>query len=138
MRYASYFFDIRKAFDSVPHTQLLQKLLDIGLNPYLLRWIENYLTNREQFTVVNGYSSTSLSVLSGVPLLLLYSPLLLLYLLYTFCHCTFCTSEKHCFFFFSNNIQKILCNMYQLLFKWWCIFRQWWQWSLFRQWSMFR
>ena len=26
------FFDIRKAFDSVPHTPLLQKLLDIGLN----------------------------------------------------------------------------------------------------------
>ena len=60
------FFDIRKAFNSVPHTPLLQKLLDIGLNPYLLRWIESYLTNREQFTVVNGYSSTSLPVLSGV------------------------------------------------------------------------
>ena len=41
------FFNVRKAFDSVPHVPLLQKLIDIGLNPYLLRWIKSYLTNRE-------------------------------------------------------------------------------------------
>ena len=38
------FFDVRKAFDSVPHIPLLQKLANLGLNPFLLRWIQNYLT----------------------------------------------------------------------------------------------
>ena len=40
------FFDIRKAFDSVPHVLLLQKLTEIGLDPCILRWIKNYLTDR--------------------------------------------------------------------------------------------
>ena len=39
------FFDVRKAFDSVPHIPLLQKLEDAGLQPFLLRWIKDYLTD---------------------------------------------------------------------------------------------
>ena len=54
------FFDVRKAFDSVPHIPLLQKLEDAGLDPFLLRWIRGYLTDRQQSTVVDGYSSTLL------------------------------------------------------------------------------
>ena len=42
------FFDV---VDSVPHIPLLQKLEDTGLNPFLLRWIRDYLTNREQSTI---------------------------------------------------------------------------------------
>ena len=61
------FFDVKKAFDSVPHIPLLQKLRDVGLDPLLLKWIQSYLTNMEQFTVVNGCSSNLLQVLSGVP-----------------------------------------------------------------------
>ena len=58
------FFDVRKGFDSVPHIPLLQKLSDIGLNPFILRWIKSYLTNGRHFMVVDGSSSTPLHVLS--------------------------------------------------------------------------
>ena len=61
------FFDVRKAFDSVPHVPLFQKLEDVGLDPFLLRWIKDYLIDRRQSTVVDGYSSSLLQVLSGVP-----------------------------------------------------------------------
>ena len=42
-------FDVQKAFDSVPHVPLLQKLADIWINPYLLRWIQSYLMNRKRY-----------------------------------------------------------------------------------------
>ena len=70
------FFDVKKAFDSVPHVPLLEKLSEIGLNPYIIRWIKSYLTDREQFVVVDGASSDPLQVLSGVPQGSVLGPLL--------------------------------------------------------------
>jgi len=37
------FFDLRKAFDTVPHLPLLQKLSDCGLDQHILQWITCYL-----------------------------------------------------------------------------------------------
>ncbi len=33
------FFDLSKAFDSVPHRPLLNKISQIGFDPFILRWI---------------------------------------------------------------------------------------------------
>ena len=41
------FFDLRKAFDSVPHKVLMDKLQQIGLNINILAWVGNYLTFRK-------------------------------------------------------------------------------------------
>ena len=58
------FFDIQKSFDSVPCVPLLQNLADIGIDLYLLGWIQSYLTNRMQYVVVVvGASSPILQVL---------------------------------------------------------------------------
>ena len=62
----SVYFDLRKAFDSVPHRSLIQKLFDLQLNPFYIRWIESYLTNRSQQVVVEGSCSPILPVLSGI------------------------------------------------------------------------
>ena len=60
------FFDLRKAFDSVPHRSLLEKLKTLGLSEHLLKWIFSYLYEREQFVVLNGKQSPTKPVLSGV------------------------------------------------------------------------
>ena len=51
------FFDFRKAFDSVPHRKLLDKLQELGLDERILQWVKSYLTDRSQKLVVNGESS---------------------------------------------------------------------------------
>ena len=53
----SVFLDVQKAFDSVPHTILVNKLWSHSLNVDLLRWICDYLSGREQSVVLNGVTS---------------------------------------------------------------------------------
>ena len=63
----SIFFDLRKAFDLVPHWPLVDKLANLGLDAHALSWITSYLTNRKQHVVVGGESSLDTPVLSGLP-----------------------------------------------------------------------
>ena len=60
------FFDIRKAFDSIPHKALVDKPSGISLNSHLISWICDYQTGRTQKVLVNGSTSTAMPVLSGV------------------------------------------------------------------------
>ena len=61
------FFDLRKAFDSVPHRSLLEKLKASGINGHILSWLFSYLLGREQSVVLDGKTSSTIPVLSGVP-----------------------------------------------------------------------
>ena len=61
------FLDFRKAFDTVNHKILKQKLKGVGMNGRLLHWLEDYLTNRSHFTKVNGKLSEARVIKYGVP-----------------------------------------------------------------------
>ena len=61
------FFDIHKAFDSVPHQALLNKLSSLNIPFILLRWLTGYLTSRLQHVALGGVCSPWLPVKSGVP-----------------------------------------------------------------------
>ena len=57
-----FFFDFKKAFDSVPHCDLIGKLQDLQVNHLLVKWIYSYLSDRNQQVVVGGSSSDALPV----------------------------------------------------------------------------
>ena len=52
------YLDFSKAFDTVSHSILLQKLADRGLDRYTLGWVKNWLEGRAQRVVVNGVKSS--------------------------------------------------------------------------------
>ena len=52
-----HFIDLRKAFDSVPHLPLLNKLKNIELEQHVLQWLTSYLSDRQQYVVVDGATS---------------------------------------------------------------------------------
>ena len=61
------YLDLSKAFDKVNHAILLHKLELSGISGKLLTWIKNFLTNRTQHVVIDGATSSTAKVLSGVP-----------------------------------------------------------------------
>ena len=57
------FVDFRKAFDSVLHTILLDELRgQFGIDGELYAWLDSYLSNRKQFTTINGKESSKMYV----------------------------------------------------------------------------
>ena len=70
------YLDFKKAFDSVPHRELLHKLRSVGVWGSLWKWFENYLASRLQCVAINGSVSELLPVMSGVPQGSILGPLL--------------------------------------------------------------
>ena len=59
--------DLKKAFDTVHHGILLDKLKEMGISDEALKWFGSYLQDRFQCTVVNGVTSTMQKVKCGIP-----------------------------------------------------------------------
>ena len=73
------FLDIRKAFDSVDHSILLEKVQFYGVADRELMWFKSYLTARKQQCLINGCLSSQSKLLCGVPQGSILGPLLFLF-----------------------------------------------------------
>ena len=72
------FVDFRKAFDSVDHNILLDKLYHIGIRGISHKLLEHYLANRFQYVKIESECSKMRSVKRGVPQGSILGPLLFL------------------------------------------------------------
>ena len=72
------FLDFSKAFDTINHQILIDKLPFYGLTFRATRVLESYLQNRKQFVMVNGHVSDMRKISVGVPQGSILGPLLFL------------------------------------------------------------
>jgi len=61
------FLDLRKAFDSLDHTLLLQRLNNLGVWGKEMTWFSSYLSDRKQHVKCGGIFSEWNTINGGIP-----------------------------------------------------------------------
>ena len=74
----AFYTDMAKAFDKVPHYELIQKISKIGIGGCLLEALKDYLKYRYQIVRCGNERSDQLLITSGVPQGSVIGPLMFL------------------------------------------------------------
>ena len=90
------FVDLTKAFDTVNHKILLEKLRNLGIRGIPNKLLESYLTNRSQYVQINDNKSTMRSVNCGVPQGSVLGPLLFILYINDLVNCLKANDLSNC------------------------------------------
>ena len=109
---AEVFIDLRKAFYTVNHQILCEKLAYYGFRGKSLHLIKSFLSNRKQFVSINEFESSKLNITCGVPQWSSLRPLLILIYLNDFRFCLNNCSSNHfaddtCLIYASKRIKTL-------------------------------
>ena len=100
------FIDLKKAFDTVNHTILLDKLNYYGFRGIVNQWFSSYLSNRTQSTEIGSHISSKLNINCGVPQGSVLGPLLFLLYINDIQYC----SSKLQFFLFADDTNALYAH----------------------------
>ncbi len=68
------FVDFSSAFNTIPSSQIIDRLSSLGASSWIVRWLLSYFTNRRQRACLIGRCSLNLYNNAGVPLGAVLSP----------------------------------------------------------------
>lgn len=108
------FVDLQKAFDTVNHDILLQKLSYYGFRGIINDWFRSYLHERKQKVCINVFESATKTILHGVPQGSVLGPFLFLLYINDFHKCIKFSTTYH--FADDTNLLNISDN-YSILQK---------------------
>lgn len=109
------FIDLKKAFDTVSHKKLLEKLNNIGVTGLAYDIFKSYLENRTQVVKIDTYTSSTKIMTCGCPQGSIISPLLFLIYINNINkiglagHLTLYADDT-CLFYFDKSIHKIIAD----------------------------
>ena len=92
---AGVFIDLEKAFDTVNHQILCDKLKHYGFRGKINDLIGSFRPNRKQIVCINGYDSTILPIQFGVPQGSTFGPFLFLLYINDLRYCLEFTAASH-------------------------------------------
>lgn len=122
------FIDLKKAFDTINHELLLEKLELFGIRGTTLTLLESYLTNRQQFVSIGNTISEIRTISSGVPQGSNLGPLLFLLFINDICKLNLkgeiCLFADDTSLFYKDvqyrNIQQQMDHDLNLLYDYFC------------------
>ena len=85
--FTSIMLDLRKAFDTLNHYRILEKLSQCGVRGIVNKWLQSYLRNRKQAIFVNDKWSNFEPINCGVPQGSILGPLLFIIYINDFPKC---------------------------------------------------
>lgn len=109
------FIDLKKAFDTISHLKLIQKLTNMAISGTALKILQSYLENRSQVVKIGNFTSSTHSITFGIPQGSILGPLLFLIYVNNISniglsgHVTLYADDT-CLFYFGHSIHDIIAK----------------------------
>ena len=101
------YLDLSKAFDSLDHHILVDKLYCYGFRGIVHKWFKSYLSNRKQFITSDGCKSQLMTIRCGVPQGSILGPLLFILYVNDICN----VSEQLKLILFADDTSVFMSNI---------------------------
>jgi hypothetical protein len=122
------FLDIAKAFDTVNHKILLEKLFNCGIRGVAYNWFCSFLVNRRQRVRINGFLSGEGVIKHGVPQGSVMGPILFLIYINDLCNgnfngtvTSFADDTALCYVQSNHHAIEQAINKDLLVLRWWFV-----------------